>query len=77
MGFISHHKEEWQLVGNGMREMIVGEFGKSDVLSPGSRIAATKDLKVSLHFLIDMFSFPIGLGVISGGKGKFIAEKFS
>ena len=42
-----------------------------------SRIRVTKDPKVSLYFLIDTFSFPIGLGVIGSGKGEFIAKKFS
>ena len=38
MGFISHHEEEWRLVGYGVRVVIVGKFCEGDVLSPGSRV---------------------------------------
>ena len=43
MGFISHHEEEWRLVGYGVRAVIVGEFGEGDVLSPGGRVRAAED----------------------------------
>ena len=76
-GFISHHEEEWRLVGYRVRVVIVGEFSKGNMLCLGSRIGTTKDPKISLHFLIDMFSFSIGLRVISSGEGKLIAEEFS
>ena len=36
MGFISHHEEKWRLVGYGVRAVVVGEFSKGNVLSPGS-----------------------------------------
>ena len=69
MGFISHHEEEWRLVGYGVRAVIVSEFSKGDVLSPGSKVGAAENLKISFHFLVNMFSFSIGLRVIRGGEG--------
>ena len=77
MGFISHHEEEWRLVGYGVRTVIVGELGKGNVLSPGSRVRAAKDLKIGFYFLVHMFSFPISLRVIGSGKGEFITKEFS
>ena len=77
MEFIAHHEEEWRLVGDGVRVVIMGEFCKGNVLCPGSRIGATENPKVSFHFLVNTFSFSIGLRVISGGEGKLIAKEFS
>ena len=57
--------------------MIVGEFSKGNVLSPGSRVRATEDLKISFYFLVHMFSFPVSLRVIGSGEGKFITEEFA
>ena len=76
MGFVSHHEEEWQLVGYGVRVVIVGEFGKGNVLGPGSRVRATEDLKISFYFLVNAFSLPISLRVIGGGEDKFVTEEF-
>ena len=75
--FISHHEEEWQLVGYRVRAVIVGEFGKGNVLSPGSWVRAAEDPKISFYFLVNMFSFPVSLRVTGSGEGKFITEKFS
>ena len=55
----------------------MGEFGKGDVLSPGSGVRATEDLKISFYFLVHTFGFPISLRVIGGGEGKFITEEFA
>ena len=33
-GFIPHHEEEWQLVGDGVRAMIMHEFSEGNVLCP-------------------------------------------
>ena len=57
--------------------MIVGEFGKGDVLSPGSRVRAAEDPKISFYFLVHMFSFPVSLRVIGGGEGKFITKELA
>ena len=76
-GFVSHHEEEWRLVGYGVRAVIVGEFSKGNVLSPGSWVRATEDPKISFYFLVYMFGFPISLGVIGSGEGEFISEEFS
>ena len=56
--------------------MVVGEFGKGDVLSPGSWIRAAEDSKISFYFLVHTFSFPVGLRVIGSGESKFVTEKF-
>ena len=77
MGFISHHEEEWQLVGYRVRAVIVGEFGEGNVLGPRSRVRATEDPKISFYFLVHAFSFPVSLRVVSGGEGKFITEEFA
>ena len=60
------------MTGDGMRAVIVGEFCVGDRFGPRCGIIAAKDTKVSLDFLIDSFGFAVGLGVIGGGKGKFV-----
>ena len=35
-GFVSHHEEEWRLVGDGVRVVVVHEFGMRDVFDPCS-----------------------------------------
>ena len=76
-GFISHHEEEWRLVGYGVRAVIVGEFCEGDVLSPRSRVRATEDLKIGFYFLVHMFRLPISLRVIGSREGEFISEEFT
>ena len=75
--FISHHEEEWQLVGHRVGAVIVCEFCEGNVLCPGSRIGAREDLKVSFYFLVDSLSFSICLRVVGSGEGKFITKEFS
>ena len=77
MGFVSHHEEEWRLVGYGVRVVIVGEFSEGDVLSPRSRVRAAEDPKICFYFLVYMFGLPISLRVVGSGKGKFITKKFA
>ena len=77
MGFISHNEEEWQLVGYGVRAVIVGEFCEGDVLSPRSRIRAAEDPKIGFYFLVHTFGLPISLRVVGSGEGKFITEEFA
>ena len=60
-----------------VRVVVVGEFGKGNVLSPGSRVRAAEDLKISFYFLVNMFSFPVSLRVIGSGEGKFITKEFA
>ena len=76
-GFISHHEEEWRLVGYGVRAVIVGEFSEGDVLSPRSRVRATEDPKRGFYFLVHTFSLSISLRVVGSGEGKFITEEFA
>ena len=77
MGFISHHEEEWRLVGYGVRVVIVGEFSKGDVLSPRSGVRTTEDPKICFYFLVHTFNLPISLRVVGSGKGKFITKEFA
>ena len=77
MRFISHHEEEWRLVGHRVRVVIVGEFCEGNVLCPGSGIRATEDPKVSFYFLVDSFYFSVCLRVVGSGEGEFITKKFS
>ena len=76
-GFISHHEEEWRLVGYGVRAVIVGEFCEGDVLSPRSRVRAAEDPKICLHFLVHTFGLPISLRVVGSGEGEFITKEFA
>ena len=57
--------------------VVVHEFGVGDLIGPGTRVGPAEDLKVCFYFLIDMFSFSIGLGVIDSGEGKIIVKEFS
>ena len=77
MGFISHHEEEWRLVGYGVRAVIVGEFCEGDVLSPRSGVRAAEDSKICLNLLVHTFGFSIHLSVIGSGEGEFISEEFA
>ena len=76
-GFISHHEEEWGLVGYGVRAVIVGELREGDVLSPRSGVGAAEDSQIGLYFLVYTFGFPISLRVVSSGEGEFITEEFA
>ena len=69
MGFISHHEIEWRLVGDGMRAVVVHEFSMGDFICPGTRVRPTKDLKVNLNLLVNLFCFAVRLGVVRSGKG--------
>ena len=74
---ISHHEEEWRLVGYGVRAVIVGEFGKGNVLSPRSRVRAAEDSKIGFYFLVHTFRLSISLRVIGSGEGEFISKEFA
>ena len=50
----------------------MGEFGMGDFLGPGRGVGATEDAEVSLHFLVDSFSFSVGLGMVGGRKEEVI-----
>ena len=63
-GFIAHHEIERGLIGDGMRAVIVGEFGVGDVISPRSGVVPTEDPKVCFYFLVYSFGFSIGLGMV-------------
>ena len=54
----------------------MGEFCMGDLVSPGTRVGPTEDLKVCLNFLVDMFSFAIRLEVVGGGKGEVVVQEF-
>ena len=69
MGFIANHEVKWRLIGDGMRAVIMSEFGVGDVISPGSGVISAEDSKVRFDFLVYPFSFSIRLGVVGSGQG--------
>ena len=77
MGFIPQHEIEQRLVSDGVRVVVVGEFGVGDVISLASRFVSTEDLKVGFDLLVYLFRFSIRLRVISSGKGKIVFQEFS
>ena len=77
MRLISHHEEEWQLVSDRMRSVIMSEFCQSDMLCPGSGVGAAKDLQICFNFLVDLFSFSISFRVICCREGKYVSKMFS
>ena len=76
-GFISHHEEEWRLVGYRVRAVIMSEFSEGNMLSPRSGVRAAEDPEVGFYFLVDVFGLPISLRVVGSGEGKFIAKEFT
>ena len=77
MGFISHHEVEWRLVGDKVKVVVVHEFHMGNFISPGHGVRSTKDPQIGFNFLVDLFSFSIGLRVVDSGEGKVIVEEFS
>ena len=43
MGLITHHKVKQELIGDGVRAVIVSEFSMGDIISPRSRVIPTED----------------------------------
>ena len=76
MGFISHHKIEWRLVGNGVRVAVVYEFYMRDLIGPRARVS-TEDPKVCFNLLVDTFCFAIRLRVVGSRKGEVIVKELS
>jgi len=72
MGFITHHEVKGRLTGDGVRVVVVGELGVRDLLRPGRGVGATEDAEIGFYFLVDSFSFSIGLGMVGGGEGEVI-----
>ena len=68
-GFIAHHEVEWRLIGDGVRAVIVSEFGVGDVIGPRSGVVSAEDPKVRFDFLVYSFGFSIRLGMVGGRKG--------
>ena len=62
MRFIPHHEKEWGLGSDRVWVVVVGKLGIG--------IISTEDLKVGFNFLVDLFSFSVGLGVIGGGEER-------
>ena len=75
MRFISHHKIEWQLVGDGMGVVVVCKFCMGNFVSPGSGVRSIEDPQIDFYFLVDLFCFSIRLRVIDGGEGKIVVEE--
>ena len=71
-GFVSHHEIERRLIGDGVRAVIVGEFCVGDRFGPRCGIIAAEDTEVGFDFLIDSFSFAVGLRVVGSGEGEVV-----
>ena len=55
----------------------MSELHVGDVISPGSGVISTEDLKVCFDFLVHPFGFPVRLGMVGSGKGKVVFQEFS
>ena len=55
-----------------MRAMVVSKFGVSYRIHPQGGVISTEDLKVCFNFLIDLFCFSIGLGMIGSRQGEIV-----
>ena len=76
-GFVSHHEIEQRFIGNGVGAVVVCEFGVGNRFGPRCWVIATEDAEISVNFLVDSFSFTVGLWMISGGEGEVVMEEFS
>ena len=57
--------------------MVVGELCMGDLISPGTWVRSVEDPKVHFNFLVDMFCFAVGLGVISSEEGEVVIQEFA
>ena len=57
-----------------MRDGVVVEFGCGKKFCPFLGVVGTEDLEISLNFLVGLFSLPISLRVIGGGKADIRVE---
>ena len=57
------------MIGDGMRVVIMSEFGVGDVISPRSGVVPTEDPEVCFYFLVYSFGFSIRLGMVGSGEG--------
>ena len=56
------------MIGDGVRAVVVGEFGVGDIIGPRSGVVPTEDPKVRFYFLVYSFSFSVRLGMVGGGE---------
>ena len=63
-GFIFHHEIEQRLISDGVRVVVLHEFSMGDLVSPGTWVASTEDLKVHFNLLVYMFCFTVRLGMV-------------
>ena len=59
MRFISHHEVEQGLICNRVEVVIISKLSMGDLISPGTQIASTEDLKVGFNLLANVFCFTI------------------
>ena len=76
MGFISHYKVEWQLVGDRVGVVVVCEFCMGNFVSTGGKVRSTKDPQIGFYFLVDSSHFSIRLRMVGSGEGKIVVEEF-
>lgn len=70
--YIFHYEVKQRLICDGVRAVVVCEFGMGDIISPRPWIVSTKDLKISFHLLVYSIGLSVRLRVIGGGKGEVI-----
>ena len=77
MGFVFHHEIEWKLISDGMRAVVMCEFGVGNRFQSGCGIIAAEHAKVGFYLLIYSFCFAVGLRMVSGREGEVIVQEFS
>jgi len=77
MGFIAHDEIEGGLASDGVRVVVVGEFGQRDLFGPRRQVCSTEDVEVGFDFLVNLFGFSVSLRVVSGGEGEVIIKESS
>ena len=57
--------------------VVVGKLCMGDLISLGTQVRSTEDLKVHFDFLVNMFCFTVGLRIVDSGKGEVIVKEYS
>ena len=57
--------------------MVVGKFSIRYQLCPQGEVISTEDSKVGFDFLVDLFTFSVGLGVIGSREEEVIVKESS
>ena len=55
--------------------VVVGKLYMGDLISLGTQVRSTEDLKVHFDFLVNMLCFTVGLRMVDSGKGEVIVKE--